>query len=404
MAGECNGLPRGRHPGQRRGLRPTGLPGNVPAAGDYFAAPLCYAGAVTDFAQRVADGLGAWFLKHQRDLSWRRTRDPYAIWVSEIMLQQTRVETVEAYYPGFLQRFPDVGALAAADESQVLAAWSGLGYYRRARLLHAGAKYVAHELGGRVPGDAEALRKIPGVGRYTAGAITSIAFDRPAALVDGNVARVLSRLQAIEDPKLQDAGAAGHWALAQKIVEAGSPRVLAQALMELGATVCTPVAPKCLVCPVREVCAAHRRGLQDTIPAPKKRAPSPRQDLWAVAVRHRGRVLLERRPAEGLLAGMWCLPLLERAEAGGPASREQIAAVTGVAVRGVEAFTEPVKHVFTHRVWVLWPCRGEVEAEVELAEGTGRKGQAETMWIAAGERPIGGIPRLTEKLLERLGY
>ncbi len=365
---------------------------------------MCYAGPVTEFARRLANGLGPWFLQHQRDLSWRRTRDPYAIWVSEIMLQQTRVETVEAYYEGFLKKFPDVGSLAAADESQVLAAWSGLGYYRRARLLHAGAKYVAKELAGQVPGDAEALRKIPGVGKYTAGAITSIAFDRPAALVDGNVARVLSRLQALADPKLQDAGAAGHWALAQQIVEAGSPRVLAQALMELGATVCTPVAPKCLVCPVRSECAAHKKGLQDVIPAPKKRAPSPTEDLWALAVRHRGRVLIERRPAEGLLAGMWCLPLIERVDDGGRASSKQIAAATGVKVQAIEAFTEPVKHVFTHRVWRLWPCRGEADAATEMAERTGREGQAETLWIAAGERPVGGIPRVTEKLLERLGY
>lgn len=359
---------------------------------------------MSEFARRVANGLGPWFLQHQRDLSWRRTRDPYAIWVSEIMLQQTRVETVESYFEGFLRRFPDVGSLAAADESQVLAAWSGLGYYRRARLLHAGAKYVASELGGALPDSAEKLRKIPGVGKYTAGAIASIAFERPSALVDGNVARVLSRLQAIEDPKLQDAGAAGHWTLAQQIVEAGSPRVLAQALMELGATVCTPVQPKCLVCPVRSECAAHRKGLQDVIPAPKKRAPSPRQDLWAVAVRHRGRVLIERRPSEGLLAGMWCLPLIERAEGGERATPAEVAAATGVTVQAIETFAEPVKHVFTHRVWVMWPCRGEADPAAEMAQETGRKGQAETLWIAPGERPVGGIPRLTEKLLERIGY
>lgn len=352
-----------------------------------------------DLAHRLAKRLGPWFLQHQRDLAWRRTRDPYAIWVSEIMLQQTRVETVEAYYEKFLERFPDVGTLAAADESEVLAAWSGLGYYRRARLLHAGARHVAAELGGVVPGDPEALRKIPGVGRYTAGAITSIAFDRPAALVDGNVARVLSRIQALLDPKLQDAGAAGHWTLAQQIVEAGSPRVLAQALMELGATVCTPTQPRCPACPVRAECQAHGRGLQATIPAPKKRAPSPREDLWAVAVRREGRVLLERRASEGLLAGMWCLPLIERANERAGAPAKAIAAATGVKVRGVEMLAEPVKHVFTHRVWMLWPCRSEAQgggAEEEPGEGR--------MWIAPGERPRGGIPKVTEKLLERLGY
>lgn len=352
-----------------------------------------------DFARRLAELLTPWFIAHQRDLEWRKTRDPYAIWVSEVMLQQTRVETVRAYYPEFLRRFPDVGSLAAADEAQVLAAWSGLGYYRRARLLHAGAKFVAQAHGGRVPGEPEALRAIPGVGRYTAGAIASIAFDRPAALVDGNVARVLSRLQAIADPKLQDAGAAGHWALAQKIVEAGSPRILAQALMELGATVCTPSQPRCLTCPVRAECKAAATGQQDVIPAPKRRGPSPQDELWAVAVRQRGRVLLERRPDAGLLAGMWCLPLIERGEARGGAPPKAVEAATGVAVRSARAFAEPVRHVFTHRVWVLWPCRVEAVRD-DLPQETGER----RLWIAAGERPLGGIPRVTEKLLERIGY
>lgn len=357
---------------------------------------------MVDLAHRVAGRLGPWFLEHQRDLAWRRTRDPYAIWVSEIMLQQTRVDTVGAYYGKFLERFPDVGTLAAADESEVLAAWSGLGYYRRARLLHAGAKFVAAEHAGAVPAEPEALRKIPGVGRYTAGAIASIAFDRPAALVDGNVARVLSRLQAITDPKLQDAGAAGHWALAQQIVQAGSPRVLAQALMELGATVCTPTGPRCAGCPVRPECQAQAQGLQATIPAPKQRAPSPREELWAVAVRRAGRVLLEQRAAEGLLAGMWCLPLIARtaAERAG-ASATAIAAATGVRVGPVETLAEPIKHVFTHRVWMLWPCRVEAVSNDMSKETCDPRAQ---IWIAAGERPLGGIPRVTEKLLERLGY
>jgi A/G-specific adenine glycosylase len=354
---------------------------------------------VIEIARSVAGKLGPWFVQHQRDLTWRKTRDPYAIWVSEVMLQQTQVATVESYYSGFLQKFPDVGTLAAADESAVLAAWSGLGYYRRARLLHAGAKFVAQELGGKLPGAADELRKIPGIGKYTAGAITSIAFDRPAALVDGNVARVLSRIGAIEDPKLQDAGAAGHWTLAQAIVEQGSPRVLAQAMMELGATVCTPVQPKCLVCPVRDDCKARARGLQDVIPAPKKRAASPQQELWAVAVRRDGRVLLEKRPSEGLLAGMWCLPLIERAEGRKRASAQEIAAATGMQVKSVGMFAEPVKHVFTHRVWVMWPCRADADVREDMAKET-----SERLWIAPGERPRVGIPKVTEKLLEAIGY
>ncbi len=361
-------------------------------------------------ADRIARGLAPWFLLHQRDLEWRRTRDPYAIWVSEVMLQQTRVDTVKAYWTPFMQKFPDVAALAAADEQDVLAAWSGLGYYRRARLLHQGARHVHSSLGGRLPATPDALRQIPGIGRYTAGAIASIAHDAPHALVDGNVARVLSRLQAIVEPKQQGADAAGHWILAQQIVEAGSPRVLAQALMELGATICTPQQPRCRECPVRGECLAFARDLVDRIPTPKKRAPSPQQDLWALAVRRAGRLLLTRRPAGGLLAGMWCLPMIERPPAppeaphGGLFDRGRLtpAAVRealGLRVGKLEPPGDPVKHVFTHRVWRMWPCRAELDLSEAPATIAG-----ESCWIAPGERPVGGIPTLTEKLLEPLGY
>ncbi len=369
--------------------------------------------AINERADRLARALGPWFIQHQRDLEWRRTRDPYAIWVSEIMLQQTRVDTVKAYWTPFMHKFPDVAALAGADEQQVLAAWSGLGYYRRARLLHQGARHVHTSLGGKLPMTPDELRTIPGIGRYTAGAIASIAHDAPHALVDGNVARVLSRLQAITEPKQQLADAAGHWALAQQIIEAGSPRVLAQALMELGATVCTPQLPRCGECPVRGECLAFARGLVDQIPAPKKKAPSPQQDLWALGLRRAGKLLLVRRPAEGLLAGMWSVPMIDRPPAAPEAPHGSLfdrakptpAAIrkaTGLRVLKPEPLREPVKHVFTHRVWILWPVR----AEVDLADGSGAPlGEVgEHAWIGPGQRPVGGIPTMTEKLLERLGY
>ena len=221
---------------------------------------------------------------------------------------------------------------------------------------------------------------------------------------------MLSRLQAIREPKQQGADAAGHWTLAQQIVEAGSPRVLAQALMELGATVCTPQQPRCDACPVRPHCHAPARGLVDQIPAPKLRAASPQQDLWAVGLRKAGRLLLTRRPDAGLLAGMWCLPLLERPPAppeaphGGLFDRSKLtpAAVRkalGVRVRKIEAPHDPIKHVFTHRVWMLWPLR----ADLDLADNAGTP-TGECAWIGPGERPVGGIPPVTERLLERLGY
>lgn len=361
----------------------------------------CYIDGVTDFARYIATRLDPWFRQNHRDLAWRRTRDPYAIWVSEIMLQQTRVDTVKDYYPRFLKRFPDVGTLAAADQASVLEAWSGLGYYRRARLLHRGAKYVADECGGKVPDRVEALRKVPGIGPYTAGAVASIAFDRPAALVDGNVARVLSRLQGVQDPKHQDAKAAGHWQAAQAILEAAkSPRIVAQALMELGATVCTPANPTCLMCPVRPRCVARARGLTSEIPAPKKRAPSPRDDLWAVAIYSGKNLLVHKRPDKGLLAGMWCLPLIpregNRGRGGKGVSLAAVRRQTGLRVRAAKELETMVKHVFTHRVWELHPCRVEVVGRPELA--------ANYAWIDPGTLPAGGVPKVTKKLLAALDW
>lgn len=349
-----------------------------------------------DDLDAVASGLARWFEAGHRDLPWRATRDPYAIWVSEVMLQQTRVETVTAYYEPFLRRFPTVRALASAAQDEVLSAWSGLGYYRRARLLHAGAQYVVETCGGEVPGEVSALREVPGIGPYTAGAIASIAFDVPAALVDGNVARVLSRLEAVADPREQGATAKRHWGTAGEIVDRGRPRVLAQAMMELGATVCTPKSPRCEACPVSRQCQAHARGLQGEIPAPKKRAPSPVVPLDALVVRWGDRLLLERRPDEGLLRGMWSLPLVSRTEIpadGGYATH------LGVEVRATAPRTTTIRHVFTHRIW-----------EVRLVDVSTRTrprvkgGATARMWLRPGERPAsGGTPTLTEKMLEALG-
>ncbi|MCA9689928.1 MAG: A/G-specific adenine glycosylase [Myxococcales bacterium] len=344
-------------------------------------------------AAQLAPALSRWFTRHQRDLAWRRTRDPYAIWVSEIMLQQTRVATVNDYYPRFMSRFPTVAALADADEDAVLQAWSGLGYYRRARLLHRGARYVLGECDGELPTTAEALRKIPGVGRYTAGAIASIAHDRPEPLVDGNVARVLSRILALEEPSEQGADAKVHWELARAILEQGSPRVLAQALMELGALVCTPQSPSCPQCPARERCQAQARGLTDVIPAPRKKVAQPVDVLWAVAVYAGDRLLLTRRPSEGLLAGMWCLPLVPRGE-GRALTARAAAAALGFPVRAPAAVPGEVKHVFTHRVWKIRTRSFVAAKPAALLD--------EHAWVADGERPPGGLPKVTQKLLASL--
>lgn len=363
-----------------------------------------HGGSGDALSKTLAHALEPWFLRDHRDMPWRRTRDPYAIWVSEIMLQQTRVETVLRYYDGFLQRFPTVAALATADEQAVLKAWSGLGYYRRARLLHRGARYVVQDQGGEIPRDAEGLRSIPGVGEYTAGAIASIAFDRPVPLVDGNVARVLSRIEGIEEPREQAATARRHWRRVQEILQHGTPRVLSQALMELGATVCTPRSPQCLLCPVRPACQAHRSGRQAEIPAPRKKVEQPTAQWLALAATWRGRLLLVRRPAEGLLADLWCLPLLPADgipfALGAGLEREAVERSFTVPMHWAEAPLAPVRHVFTHRIWELYPLLGRASRKPQWSALPADR----QCFIAPGEHPPGGLPRATEKLLEALGF
>jgi A/G-specific adenine glycosylase len=253
-----------------------------------------------------------WYAAHRRDLPWRRTKDPYAVWISETMLQQTRVETVVPYYERFLRELPTLKHLAEAPSEQVLALWSGLGYYRRARMLHAAARQAA-AVHGALPSEVEALRELAGIGAYTAGAVASIAFSRPAALVDGNVARVLARLFAIEADVKSTRGAAVIWALAETLVALvpgeGDPGDWNQALMELGATVCVPREPRCDRCPVRAGCEADARGIASTLPRTRpKKEPVPVRKV-AIVLASDDRVLLARRRGELLFGGMWEPPM-----------------------------------------------------------------------------------------------
>lgn len=264
--------------------------------------------------------LERWYGRVARDLPWRRTRDPYAIWISEAMLQQTRVETVVEYWTRFLESFPTVEALAGASEDQVLTHWSGLGYYQRARSLHAAARAIVEQHGGRFPDELDALRALPGIGPYTAGAVLSIAFDLPAAVVDGNVSRVFARLFGI-DAELGSSGATRtFWQLAEALVPTpADPGASAgrwnQALMELGATVCKP-RPACEVCPLGERCRARLEGRVDELPR-KASKPEPIDVALEIAlVCQRGRYLLERRPAGGRMAGLWQFPTREVVPAG----------------------------------------------------------------------------------------
>jgi len=258
----------------------------------------------------------AWFEREQRPLPWRATRDAYAIWISEAMLQQTRVETVLEYWRRFLERFPSVRELARAREDDVLAMWSGLGYYRRARSLHAAAKVIVGEHGGQFPRNADVVRELPGVGPYTAGAVLSIAFDEPEALVDGNVVRVLSRWFAHDDE--YEAASKWAWDVARELVPRdGGAGAWNQALMELGATVCLPREPMCSLCPVAALCEARKRGLQSELPRAKKRPRSVEVELETLVITRGDSVLLEQRPATGRMAGMWQFPTREIAAANG---------------------------------------------------------------------------------------
>lgn len=270
---------------------------------------------------RLVAVVADWFARHARPLPWRTTpRDPYASLVSEFMAQQTQISRVVEKFTPFLARFPDAPALARADEHDVLAMWSGLGYYRRARLLHAAAKDITARFAGRVPADPEDLQSLPGVGRYTAGAVASIAHHRPAPIVDGNVTRVLLRVDGLDLPPADSAQHA--WARATALAAAAGPRVAAfnEGLMELGATVCTPRRPACDRCPLAGVCRARAEGSQARIPRPKPSARRTTIHLHCVLVADpQGRVLLERRPLRGLWAGLWQPPTLQ-APASTPAS------------------------------------------------------------------------------------
>ncbi len=300
-------------------------------------------------AERVSAFRGAlleWFDRNKRDLPWRRTRDPYAIWISEVMLQQTQVATVVPYWTRFLERFPTVQALARAKLPDVFAAWRGLGYYSRARNLHAAAREIAAR--GGLPKTARELLELPGFGRYPAGAVASIAFGDAAPVVDGNVARALSRVFVVEGAPGDRARERALWELAEVLVHGERPGDWNQALMELGATVCRPD-PACGECPVRSSCGAFAAGRVSELP-PARRRPDRKRLEMAVAVWRRGsRVLLARRDEGGLFGGLWELPCVEAT------ARAAVPALVGLMGRGARVGVSlgEVRRTLTHRDLVL---------------------------------------------------
>ncbi len=290
-----------------------------------------------------------WFRENARALPWRETREPYPVWVSEIMLQQTRVEAVLGYYRRFLAAFPTVEALAGAPEEQLLKLWEGLGYYSRARNLQKAARMVAGELQGRFPDTCEGLLALPGVGEYTAGAVASICFERPCAAVDGNVLRVLSRFLADDSPR-EVLKKCAKPAL-EAVYPPGHCGEFTQALMELGATVCVPNgAPRCGECPLADLCHAHALGKEGDLPKKPVKKPRPREELTVFILDCGGKLALRKRPARGLLAGLWELPWVPGTLSPGEAADQ--AARWGLSPRDVRAQREKT-HIFTHREWIM---------------------------------------------------
>jgi A/G-specific adenine glycosylase len=322
----------------------------------------------------------------RRDLPWRREPEPYRVWVSEIMLQQTRVEAVIPYYERWLERFPTLAALAAAEPDAVLRAWEGLGYYSRARNLHAAARLVRERHGGRVPDSAAALRGLPGIGAYTAAAIASIAFDRAEAAVDGNIRRVLARLHDLETPTPAEVQR-----LAAELLPADRPGDHNQALMELGATVCTPRAPACPACPLAARCLARAAGTQEERPRPKPARPLPEHAIaTAAVVAPDGAVWLRRRPERGLLAGLWELPGAVIPPGG---SAEGTAADLVRLLLGVDAsgtLVGQVPHTFTHLRAVYHCVRFDPPAAT---------GGADAVWARPEELDGYALPVAQRKLL-----
>jgi A/G-specific adenine glycosylase len=305
-----------------------------------------------------------WFRAHRRELPWRASRDPYRAWVAEVMLQQTRIAAVLPYYRKFLKRFPSVRALARAQQEDVLKLWAGLGYYSRARNLHRAAKEIVTRHHGKFPRDYEAALELPGVGRYTAAAVLSIAYDTPLAVLDGNVARVLARLGAMPG----DLRAPGRWKalgkFSERLLAVNAPGDWNQALMELGEVVCTPMSPRCGECPVARWCRARARGFQDEIPAPRKKRAAVQMKIAAAILRDgRGRTLIAKDPGahDGVLfSRMWQFPAVKVERDAREELANHLRATLGVEDARLEALGE-ARHGVTFRSITLLPFLARVE-------------------------------------------
>ncbi|MEE8433261.1 MAG: A/G-specific adenine glycosylase [bacterium] len=352
---------------------------------------------VTGFRRALA----RWFGRHGRALPWREAYGSYPIWISEIMLQQTQVETVLPYFQRWMERFPDVPAVAAADQEAVLKAWEGLGYYSRARNLHRAAREMVARHGGELPGDLSSLLSLPGIGRYTAGAIVSIGFNRPAPIVDGNIGRVLARIFAVEHPPRVSEGQRLLWAWAGELVPLRNPRVFNQGLMELGALVCRPRSPACGDCPVARFCAARAAGRVALYPltTPRKERPL-REGVMALVRDAQSNLLLRRRASEGLWGGLWEPPWLEpeNGESTGNALKRLLREL------GLKSAADPaplgvVEHGLTHFRLKLTCFAIAVTVDNAASAHSPSAPSTTLRWAAASEIAAYPLARLSHKAL-----
>ena len=335
-----------------------------------------------------ADRLIAWQKRHgRRDLPWQGTRDPYRIWLSEVMLQQTQVSAVIPYYERFLRRFPTVEALAAASEDEVLQLWSGLGYYARGRNLHAAAKTVSQL--GSFPRTAAEIESLPGIGKSTAAAIAAFAFGERAAILDGNVKRVLARYFGIEgwpgDKTVQDA----LWDRASRLLPKSDIETYTQALMDLGATVCTRIAPRCDACPVRISCKARKTDRTAEIPAPRPRKALPQRTVTWLLLLDRGQILLEKRPAPGIWGGLWSFPEAPARDVDGHCRRS-----FGCEVRSTKSL-DTLEHGFTHFRLRIHPLLCQVTRQPVSR-------QPGALWVDIDEVSEAAVPAPVKTLVSRL--
>ena len=343
------------------------------------------------------ESLQKWFEEHQRKLPWRGVQDPYLIWVSEVMLQQTQVIKVIDYYQKFIERFPNVQQLAEAPLQDVLKVWEGLGYYARARNLHNAAITVITELNGEIPKEYDTFRKLSGVGDYSAAAVLSIAFDQPYAAVDGNIKRVLSRLYQLKAPVNDASSTKVYQQHADELLDSQRPGLFNQAMMELGATLCRPQSPTCLVCPVKTYCEVFHKSSQSEYPKRRTTKAIPEHQMVAAVIYRESKVLLIQRPLDGLLGGLWEFPngRLTENETSEEGCFRNINETVNLSVSNPKFLTR-VKHAFTHYKIVVdvFQC-DYVSGEVVL------DGPIDAKWVDVAEVSGYPLPRATHKFLEQ---